>query len=71
MNPDLDLVEDGYTEEDSDGKGPVQPVVFKVELVGELHQLGAGGVGVWKWSAGHFEMGFECLKIIHKNLFEN
>ena len=51
---DLNLVENGYTDQEADGECLVQPVVVEVELVGELHDLRPGGVGVWKWSAGHF-----------------
>ena len=52
----LDLVENGQAEEESDGEGLVQPVVVEVKLVGKLHDLSPGGVGVRKWPAGHCEM---------------
>ena len=53
---DLNLVENWYTDQEADGKCLEQPVVVEVELVGELHYLRPGGVGVWKWSAGHFAL---------------
>ena len=56
LGQDLNLVENGYTEEEADGECFVQPVVVKVELVGELHYLRPSGVGVWKWSARHFAL---------------
>ena len=52
----LDLVENGLAEEESDWESLVQPVVVEVELVGKLHDLSPGGVGVWKLPAGHCEM---------------
>ena len=54
LGQDLNLVENGYTDQEANGECLVQPVVVEVELVGELHDLRPGGVGVWKWSAGHF-----------------
>ena len=52
----LDLVENGQADEESDGEGLVQPVVVEVELVGKLHDLSPGDAEVRKWPARHYEM---------------
>ena len=52
----MDLVENGEADEESDGEGLVQPVVVEVELVGKLHDLSPGGVGVRKWPTGHCDV---------------